>query len=217
MTGTLVFDVNETLSDLSPMGRAFESVGAAPELAATWFASVLRDGFALQVTGDTAEFSAIAGECARIALAGQRLTVSLEEAVTAVLSALRSLRVHDDVVPGIRALHESGYRLVTLSNGAATLAESLMTGAGIVDCFDLLLTVEGRSGWKPAPASYARLADELKEPLSELTLVAVHPWDIHGASRAGMGTVWLSRDGGRYPAHFARPTRTVASIGALAH
>ena len=43
----LVFDVNETLSDLSPLHRAFEELGVPGELARTWFASVLREGFAL--------------------------------------------------------------------------------------------------------------------------------------------------------------------------
>ena len=43
----LVFDVNETLSDMSPMGQRFEDVGAPAHLATTWFAGLLRDGFAL--------------------------------------------------------------------------------------------------------------------------------------------------------------------------
>ena len=30
-------------------------------------------------------------------------------------------------------------------------------------------------------------------------LVAVHPWDIDGASRAGLVTAWLNRSGGPYP------------------
>ena len=43
----LLFDVNETLSNMSPMASRFVDVGAPAHLAATWFASLLRDGFAL--------------------------------------------------------------------------------------------------------------------------------------------------------------------------
>nr|WP_254925633.1 MULTISPECIES: hypothetical protein [unclassified Rhodococcus (in: high G+C Gram-positive bacteria)] len=43
----IVFDVNETLSDMSPLSERFADVGAPNELASLWFASVLRDGFAL--------------------------------------------------------------------------------------------------------------------------------------------------------------------------
>jgi hypothetical protein len=28
-----------------------------------------------------------------------------------------------------------------------------------------------------------------------MLLVAVHPWDIHGAAQAGMGTAWVNRTG----------------------
>ena len=40
----LVFDVNETLSDMSPMGQRFEDVGVPAPVAKAWFAGLLRDG-----------------------------------------------------------------------------------------------------------------------------------------------------------------------------
>ena len=55
----LVFDVNETLSDMRPLRHAFEEVGVPGELAATWFASVLREGFALAVHGEAQPFSVL--------------------------------------------------------------------------------------------------------------------------------------------------------------
>ena len=33
-------------------------------------------------------------------------------------------------------------------------------------------------------------------------LVAVHPWDIDGAARAGLRIGWLNRRGACYPAYF---------------
>ncbi len=41
-------------------------------------------------------------------------------------------------------------------------------------------------------------------------LVAVHPWDIEGAARAGLATAWINRTGGRYPAYF-RPAYVQAT------
>lgn len=32
-------------------------------------------------------------------------------------------------------------------------------------------------------------------------LVAVHPWDIHGAA-AGLRTAWINRTGATYPSYF---------------
>ena len=46
-------------------------------------------------------------------------------------------------------------------------------------------------------------------------MVAAHPWDIHGAARAGMATAWINRNGSRYPGHFAAPDHTVAGLDQL--
>ena len=40
----VLFDVNETLSDMAPLAGRFEELGASPLLAATWFAALLRAG-----------------------------------------------------------------------------------------------------------------------------------------------------------------------------
>ena len=47
----IVFDVNETLSDMAPLAGRFAEVGAPELLARTWFAALLRDGFALAASG----------------------------------------------------------------------------------------------------------------------------------------------------------------------
>jgi 2-haloacid dehalogenase len=49
-----------------------------------------------------------------------------------------------------------------------------------------------------------------------MLLVAVHPWDIDGASRAGLTTAWVSRDGADYPSHFQPPTYMVRALPELA-
>jgi FMN phosphatase YigB (HAD superfamily) len=56
------------------------------------------------------------------------------------------LPVHPDVPDGVRALRASGRRLVTLSNGSAQVAEKLLSGAGIRDEFEHLLSVEDAGG-----------------------------------------------------------------------
>jgi hypothetical protein len=56
----IALDVNETLSDMAPLSQRFEQVGAPPHLRATWFASTLRDGFALTAAGGYADFREVA-------------------------------------------------------------------------------------------------------------------------------------------------------------
>ena len=58
----IVFDVNETLSDLSPLGARFVELGASASAAPLWFAALLRDGFALTAAGTNPVFADVARE-----------------------------------------------------------------------------------------------------------------------------------------------------------
>ena len=211
----IVFDVNETLSDMSSMGERFSEIGAPAELAKLWFTTLLRDGFALTASGDKASFAAIGAEALRELLTGVVLNRPLEAAVEHVMGGMTGLRVHQDVPDGIRALATAGFRLLTLSNGSAEIAGKLFSDAGIRDEFQSLLSVEDAAAWKPARAAYEYAAAACGADPADMVLVAVHPWDIHGAARAGLRTAWLNRAGGSYPGHFQAPEFTVTALTEL--
>lgn len=212
----IVFDVNETLSDMAPMGQRFVEVGAPAYVAKLWFATLLRDGFALTGAGDNGSFAEIGAEALRGLLAGVELNTDVGSAVKHVMAGFSDLAVHPDVVEGIRALQAAGYRLVTLSNGSTQVAEKLFTAAGVRDSFELLLSVEDAQSWKPGRAAYEYAASACEAAPEEMLLVAVHPWDIHGAARAGLATAWINRSGGQYPAYFQAPDYTIPGLDQLA-
>jgi 2-haloacid dehalogenase len=211
----VVFDVNETLSDLAPLSRRFAEVGAPGSLAPLWFASVLRDGFALTAAGTTASFADLAAELLRGMLPGHGVS-DVEGAVSHVMRGFMSLDTHPDVVPGIRQLRAVGLRLVTLSNGSASVAEALLERAGVRGELEALLSVEEAGVWKPAAEAYHFAARRCGVEPADLLLVAAHPWDIDGAARAGLQTAWLDRDGHRYPSYASEPTHHVRSLQELA-
>ena len=212
----LIFDVNETLSDMSPMGQRFEDVGAPAHLAKTWFAGLLRDGFALTAVGVNESFATLAAEALPVALDGQPLDRSVEDAVQHIMDGFAGLPVHADVREGIGALRDLGIRLVTLSNGSASVAEALFDRAGIRSHFEALLSVEDAALWKPAAAAYAYALERCDVDPMDAMLVAVHPWDIDGAARAGLATAWINRTGGPYPGYFRAPDLQVRSLRELA-
>ncbi|MCA1780684.1 MAG: haloacid dehalogenase type II [Dermatophilaceae bacterium] len=210
----LIFDVNETLSDMSPMAERFAAVGAPAHLAKTWFAALLRDGFALTTTGANPSFAELGDQALRGSLAGQ--VDDLETAVEHIMAGFTSLPVHPDVVEGIHALHGLGVTLVTLSNGSASVAQGLVDRNGLGDAFERLLSVEDAPTWKPAHAAYGYALEVCQVEAEEAMLVAVHPWDIHGAHEAGLATAWINRTGRPYPSYFARPDIEVTSVVDLA-
>jgi len=212
----VVFDVNETLSDLSPMADRFADLGVPGSMAEQWFAALLRDGFALTAAGASEKFSVIAEGVLRTLLAPEELDRDLDEAVQHVMSGFTALPVHPDVPDGVRALRALGLRLITLTNGSTAVSEKLFERAGLREAFEALLSVEDAGAWKPDPASYAYAARTCRVEAAEVLLVAVHPWDVDGASRAGLSTAWVSRAGRDYPGYFRPPTYTVRALPELA-
>ncbi len=208
----IVFDVNETLSDMSAMGERFAETGAPASLAKLWFATLLRDGFALTAAGDNPGFAQVGSEALRGLLPDAGITSTLEEAVSHIMAGMASLGLHPDVEEGIRALKTEGYRLVTLTNGSAQIAEGMFAAARIRKEFEALLSVGQAPAWKPNPAAYAYAAGVCGVSPEQMLLVAVHPWDIHGAAKAGMQTAWINRTGVNYPAYFSAPDHTLAAI-----
>jgi 2-haloacid dehalogenase len=213
---TLVFDVNETLSDMSALSGRFADIGAPPYLAQVWFSSLLRDGFAVTVAGGQEPFAIVGEQVLRGVLASVTLNRDADAAVDHVMTGFSELPTHPDVVDGIRLLRAGGRRLVTLSNGSTSVAEKLLTTAGIAGEFEHLLSVEDAGVWKPGAGAYDYAARRCGERVGDMLLVAVHPWDVHGAARAGMATAWVNRSGAPYPRFFAQPDFAVTDLVQLA-
>ncbi|OMQ16469.1 haloacid dehalogenase, type II [Modestobacter sp. VKM Ac-2676] len=212
----IVFDVNETLSDMSPMAQRFSDVGAPAHLAKLWFASLLRDGFALTAVGASRPFAELGTGALRTVLWGVDLDRDLDDAVEHVMGGFGELPVHPEVPDGIHALRGSGRRLVTLTNGSTQVSDRLLTGAGLRDQFEALLSVDDAGIWKPARGAYEYAAQACGTDPADMLLVAVHPWDIDGAARAGLRTAWLDRTGTPYPDSFTPPSLRATGLTDLA-
>ena len=211
-----MFDVNETLSDMAKLAGRFADVGAPPALARVWFASLLRDGFARTAAGESERFAVLAETGLRVVLHGIALHRPLNAAVAHVLDGFAALPCHPDVSDGVRALRARGLRLATMSNGAAAVAEKLLGDAGLRGEFEHVLSVEDAGVWKPAPGAYGYVAEVCGVAPADLLMVAVHPWDLDGAARAGLRTAWIDRTGAPYPAYCRTPDYVVSSLDRLA-
>lgn len=199
----LALDVNETLSDMSPLAVRFEAVGAPGHLLTSWFSRVLRDGFALTAAGAYADFAEIAREVLRPMLATvQGLKQPPEDATEHVLAGLRELPLHPDIRPGLERLHAAGIRLVTLTNGSVENTNSLLERGGVAGLIEQVLSVETVRRWKPSPEPYRHAADTCGVAPEHVMLAAVHPWDIDGALRAGLRACWINREAAPYPGMF---------------
>lgn len=218
----LVLDVNETLSDLTGLRGRFEQIGADAGLMPLWFAGVLRDGFALTAAGGYAPFAQVARDGLRALLVrtpARPESADLEAAIDHVVSGFGELDLHSDVPEGVRALHAAGYRLATMTNGSVAVTEQLLTRAGVRQCFEALWDVSGPGCWKPDLRAYHYATGLAGVRPEQAMLVAVHPWDVDGAQRAGLAGAWLARGipDLAYPSALTEPSLTAQDLTDLAH
>ena len=217
MPEVVVLDVNETLSDLRPLAGRFTGVGAPAHLLDTWFAGVLRDGFALAASGTARTFPEV-GAAVLTGLLSQvdELSLPVPDAVASVLAGLQDLEVHPDVPAGLRAFADGGVRVVTLTNGSLPQTEGLLERAGVADLVERRLSVDDAGRWKPHPDAYRYAATACGVPLERCAMVAVHPWDLHGAASVGMTTAYVDRQGTPWPRVFTPPQITGTTLAEVA-
>jgi len=216
MPSTVILDVNETLSDLTPVADALAALGLPREAATTWLAATLRDGFALSLTTGARPFAEVAEQALTGLLAAEpNLRGPVQDGVDQVMAVFAALPVHPDVIDGLRALALAGHHLVTLSNGSSEYARDLLERAGAADAIEAFLSVEAVDAWKPHRSTYEHALARLSVTAADAALVAVHPWDLHGARAAGLVTVHLDRDGAPWPSVLTPPDHCVRTLTEL--
>ena len=183
----VAFDVNETLLDLVPVVHAMTGRGAPEHAFPAVFARTLGTGFATQLTGGWCTFR----EAFDAALA--QLTDLGADDRAAVADTFGELAPHPDVAPALELLAGAGVRAVTLSHGSPGIAEAGLERGGVAHLVERSLTSESIRAWKPAREVYLWAAGACAVAPSDLALVAVHGWDVHGAQRAGLTGGWAAR------------------------
>ncbi|MCL9653050.1 haloacid dehalogenase type II [Pantoea agglomerans] len=213
-SGTLFFDVNETLLDTTELNRSVaQRLGDRPERAEAWFTSLLHHSLVESVTGNWNTFGDIAE--AVLEMTAARYGVTLPKNATPIAEIIAAMPTHPDVAAGLTALQQQGFTLVALTNSSAALAEKQLSSAGLAPLFTRILSVEQVQVYKPDLRVYQWAMKEMGKPVSECMMVAAHGWDVGGAKRADMKTAFITRKGqALYPLAPA-PDLIVSDIGEL--
>lgn len=205
----LLFDVNETLLDLRPLQDSINSVLLEPEGAHLWFTTLLQHSLVMTVGERYAPFPEI-GLATLKMLAKNREVVLSDEDARKAISPMLSLPAHPDVRPGLERLQAAGFRLATLTNSTQSGVKVQLEHAGLADCFERQLSVEGVGKYKPHLDVYRWAAAEMGVEAGQCMLIAAHGWDVAGAKWAGLRTAFVAR-GGQQMFPLADPPDIVAA------
>lgn len=117
----------------------------------------------------------------------------------------------EDTNPALERLAGLGYRLGIVSN----VDDDLLAGTRrrLEASFDLLVTAERVRSYKPAPAHFERLLEEVGEDRSRVLHVA-QSWfhDVRPATTMGIPVMWVNRLAEERPADEPAPTAAVPDL-----
>ena len=126
---TILFDINETVLDLSSLKPRFKAALGSESVTATWFSMLLHTSTVCALTATRTDFATLAGTMLDAIAA--RLGVDLaEEARTGILSSFASRPAHDDVEPALTLLRSASYRTVAFTNSSLNLVTDQVSNAG---------------------------------------------------------------------------------------
>jgi 2-haloacid dehalogenase len=194
MSRVIVFDVNETLLDLSALDPEFERVFGDASVRREWFTQVLQLAFVSVATDRHADFGT-AGRVALDMVARRRRIELPDEDTAAILGGMRRLPPHPEVPAALARLRDAGLRLAALTNSPKDAADAQLAHAGLFDFFEQVLSVDFARRLKPHRAVYQMAAERLGIEPGGMRMVAAHHWDVTGAMRAGCAGAFLARPG----------------------
>jgi 2-haloacid dehalogenase len=190
----LVFDVTETLLDLQALRPLFQRVFGDGAVVDEWFGQTILYSESATLTNTFVPFGQLGAGMLR--MLGRIHNVPIGEADVAELSSgLASLPPHPDVPDSLRKLKAAAYRLVTLTNSRVIPGRGPLEAAGLADLFEQQFTAETVRRYKPARETYQMVADATGAALSELCVIASHPWDLIGARTVGCAAALIERTG----------------------
>lgn len=201
---TILFDINETVLNLSSLQPKFSDTFGNEGALSLWFSLLLHSSTVCIATKVKANFAELSG--AMLDSVAVRFGVSLTEDIrTELLTSFASIPPYSDIKPALNKLRSNGFRTVAFSNSSLNLISAQMINAGLVDYFDDIISVEETGSFKPDPNVYKFAAEKLGESVESLRLVATHDWDTHGALSAGLNAAYIDRKGIPYHPFYRRP------------
>jgi 2-haloacid dehalogenase len=189
-----VFDVNETLLDLSALDDEFEQLFGDRGVRVTWFGQMLQSALVATVTERYLPFGTVG--VAALQMVAERRGVTLgEERERRLLDGMRTLPPHPETAESLAMLRAAGFRVAALTNSTLEVARAQIGNAGLSDLLEEVLSADEVQRLKPAPEPYALAADRLGVGLADIRLIAAHSWDVTGAIRAGARAAFVARPG----------------------
>jgi 2-haloacid dehalogenase len=202
----LFFDLGETLVDLrglvpamaQELRTAFPNRRFRPEAVATeWVKRTAQGTVQAQGPKFRPGFD-LTCEALQAALDSAGVRIDWGQAAALVDKAwgtyLDRPKLYDDVGPPLfQALRSMARTLGVVTDSDNRMVRPLFRRLGLSDVFDVIIVSESVRAYKPEPRIYRAALDAVHAKPEASLFVSDSTIDLQGASRVGMGTIWIRR------------------------
>ncbi len=110
-----------------------------------------------------------------------------------ILDAHSKLDCYPDVKEVLKTLKDAGKITAVLSNDAPKVLNTALKNAGVDKLLDGVYSTDQIKTYKPSPAVYEFVEEQLGLPRNKICFVSSNSWDIAGAASYGLNSVWINR------------------------
>lgn len=215
MIKTVLFDMNETLLDLSLLKENFGKYFEDEHVVKYWFSKLLHSSTVIGGMDDYTDF----GKLAEAALESVFLENDKEltdEIKTDILGSFRKLPAHKDVFEALKLLKDHDVKIISVTNSSYEMLEKQLNNSGLIDLVDAYYSVDSVKKYKPFEDIYHYVIKEEKLDADETVMVATHDWDLFGAKKAGLHTAYIKRKNDQYNPYYLKPDMSSKNLVVLA-
>lgn len=191
----LVFDVNETLVDIESIAPLFGELFGDERVLREWFAQLVMYSMTATLAECYVDFFTLGQGV--LHMLGDIYQVEItDDDVHRLQARMQTMPAHPDVADGLTALHDNGFRLVTLTNSPHKQGvQTPLENAGLAGFFEHQFSVESCRAFKPSPSVYRYVCQQLDVSSADCMMVAAHVWDTLGAQHVGFSSALITRPG----------------------
>ena len=191
----LVFDVNETLIDIEAMTPLFTQIFGNARAMREWFAQLVTYSMTTAISHHYIDFFTLGQAVLRMLAEIHRVHIT-DDDLHRIKEAMMTMPAQPDVAEALTTLRGNGFRLVTLTNSPPNPhGQSPLEHAGLSGFFERQFSVDACRTYKPDPAVYRHVCQELAVAPPECMMVAAHVWDTIGAQSVGFRAALVTRSG----------------------
>jgi 2-haloacid dehalogenase len=213
----LVFDAYGTIFDVHSVWRLAEThfPGKGAALSAAWRSKQLEYTWLRTIMGRYEDFNRVTHASLEWSL--EFLGIEADDAAKrALMDEYRKLAVFPEVAQALERLAVAK-PLAILSNGHPEMLDAVVDHNGLRPRFrGGVLSVHPSKRFKPDPAVYRLVEEQLGVTRSLIGFVSSNGWDAAGAKAFGFRVYWVNRGGTPVERLGVRPDATVKDLGELA-